>query len=147
MTGWRLGWMVVPEGARDAISEIVEVTQSGSPPFAQAGGTAALADEDFVTRFRAHCAEGRAMAVEGLAGLPGIRLAPPDGAFYAFMGVEGLADSLQLALRLVHDHGVALAPGIAFGAGGEGYLRLCFAQARPRMERAIGRLRDGLRPR
>ena len=63
MTGWRLGWMVVPEGTRDAISEVVEVTHSGSPPFAQAGGVAAIADDDFVTRFRDHCAEGRTMAL------------------------------------------------------------------------------------
>ncbi len=147
MTGWRLGWMVLPEGARDAVAEIVEVTQSGSPPFAQAGAQAALADTAFVDRFRAHCAEGRAMALAGLEGLNGVRLAPPDGAFYAFIGVDGLTDSLDLALRLVHDHGVALAPGIAFGSGGEGYLRLCFAQARPRMERAMQRLRTGLRAR
>ncbi len=147
MTGWRLGWLVVPDGARDAIAEIVEVTQSGSPPFAQAGGIAAIADVGFVDRFRAHCAEGRAMALAGLEGLNGVRLAPPDGAFYAFIGVDGLTDSLDLALRLVHEHGVALAPGIAFGAGGEGYLRLCFAQARPRMERAMERLRAGLQRR
>ena len=147
MTGWRLGWMVLPEGARDAVAEIVEVTHSGSPPFAQAGGVAAIADDDFVTRFRDHCAEGRAMALEGLAGLNGIRLAPPDGAFYAFIAVDGLTDSLDFALRLVHDHGVALAPGIAFGSGGEGYLRLCFAQARPRLERAMERLRTGLQQR
>jgi aspartate/methionine/tyrosine aminotransferase len=147
MTGWRLGWMVLPEGTRDAVAEIVEVTQSGSPPFAQAGAQAALADTAFVDRFRAHCAEGRAMALAGLEGLNGIRLAPPDGAFYAFIGVDGLTDSLDLALRLVRDHGVALAPGIAFGPGGEGYLRLCFAQARPRMERAMHRLRAGLQAR
>ncbi len=147
MTGWRLGWMVLPAGARDAVAEIVEVTQSGSPPFAQAGAIAALADTAFVDRFRAHCEQGRAMALAGLEGLNGIRLAPPDGAFYAFIGVDGLTDSLDLALRLVRDHGVALAPGIAFGPGGEGYLRLCFAQARPRMERAMARLRAGLQSR
>ena len=147
MTGWRLGWMVIPDGTRDAIAEIVEVTQSGTAPFAQAGAIAALADTDFVDRFRTHCAEGRAMALAGLDGLNGIRLAPPDGAFYAFIGVDGLTDSLDLALRLIHDHGVALAPGIAFGPGGEGYLRLCFAQARPRMERAMHRLRAGLQAR
>ena len=147
MTGWRLGWMVVPEGARDAIAEIVEVTQSGTAPFAQAGAIAALADTGFVDRFRTHCEEGRAMALAGLEGLNGVRLAPPDGAFYAFIGVDGLTDSLELALRLVRNHGVALAPGIAFGPGGEGYLRLCFAQARPRMERAMQRLRAGLQAR
>ncbi len=147
MTGWRLGWMVIPDGTRDAIAEIVEVTQSGSPPFTHASALAALADSGFVAAFRAHCAQGRAMALAVLQGLNGIRLAPPDGAFYAFIAVDGLTDSLDLALRLVHDHGVALAPGIAFGPGGEGYLRLCFAQAGPHMERAMQRLRTGLQSR
>ena len=50
---------------------------------------------------RAHCAAGRRLAVEGLAGLNGVRMAAPEGAFYAFIGVEGLTDSLDLALRLV----------------------------------------------
>ena len=144
MTGWRLGWLVLPDGVRDRVAEIVEVTHSGVAPFAQAGALAALADEDFVGRFRAHCAAGRQLALDGLAGLNGVRLAAPDGAFYAFIGVDGAADSLALALRLVRDHGVAVAPGSAFGAGGEGHLRLCFAQAAPRMERAMARLRAGL---
>ena len=144
MTGWRLGWLVLPRGARDQVAEVVEVTQSGTAPFAQAGALAALADAPFVDRFRAHCAEGRRLAVDGLAGLNGVRLAAPDGAFYAFIGVDGLRDSLALALRLVHEHGVAVAPGSAFGEGGEGHLRLCFAQAPARIERAMHRLREGL---
>ena len=147
MTGWRLGWIVVPAGVRDQVAEVVEVTQSGTAPFAQAGALAALADEAFVDRFRAHCAAGRQLALDGVAGLNGVRLAAPDGAFYAFIGVDGETDSLALALRLVRDHGVAVAPGSAFGEGGEGHLRLCFAQGRTRMERAMGRLREGLQAR
>ena len=147
MTGWRLGWMVLPVGARDQVAEIVEVTHSGAAPFVQAGALAALADETFVSEFRAHCAQGRQLALDGLAGLDGVRLAPPDGAFYAFIGVDGLQDSLALALSLVHGHGVALAPGSAFGEAGEGHLRLCFAQKPARIERAMYRLRAGLRAR
>jgi len=147
MTGWRLGWMVLPSGARDRVAEIVEVTHSGVAPFIQAGAIAALADEAFVGEFRAHCARGRRLTLEGLAGLDGVRLAAPDGAFYAFIGVDGLRDSLGLALSLVQDHGVVLAPGSAFGEGGEGYLRLCFAQAPARIERAVQRLRAGLQAR
>jgi len=147
MTGWRLGWLVLPAGARDRVAEIVEVTHSGVAPFTQAGALAAVADEAFVTQFRAHCAQGRQLAMDGLAGLNGIRVAAPDGAFYAFIGVDGMTDSLSMALGLVADHGVAVAPGSAFGAAGEGYLRLCFAQAPARMERAMGRLRAGLQAR
>ena len=145
MTGWRLGWMVLPDGARDAVAEIVEVTHSGVAPFIQAAGAAALADEAFVREFRAHCARGRALVSEGLAGLDGVRFASPDGAFYAFIGVDGVRDSLALALRLVHEHGVAVAPGAAFGPAGEGALRLCFAQSPERLSRALDRLRDGVR--
>jgi aspartate/methionine/tyrosine aminotransferase len=145
MTGWRLGWLVVPEGARDAVTEIVEATHSCVAPFVQHAGLAAIADTATVEGFRAHCARGRELASAALAGLNGVRYAAPVGAFYAFVGVDGLTDSLELARRLVVRHGVGVAPGIAFGDAGEGYLRLCFAQSAERMERAMGRLRDGLR--
>ena len=145
MTGWRLGWMVLPAGGRDAVSEIVEVTHSGVAPFIQRGGIAALADAGSVERFRAHCGWGRDLASAALAGLGGVRYAAPEGAFYAFIGVEGASDSLALAKRLVTEHGVAVAPGSAFGAAGEGYLRLCFAQSEAVLQRAMERLRAGLR--
>ena len=144
MTGWRLGWLVAPEGTRDAITELVEVTHSGVAPFIQHAGVAAVQDTDVVQRFRAHCATGRALAGEALAGLNRVRYVEPEGAFYAFVGVEGLTDSLTLAKRLVTEQGVAVAPGIAFGEAGEGYLRICFAQSAELIERAMGRLRDGL---
>lgn len=144
MTGWRLGWLVAPEGARDAITELVEVTHSGVAPFIQHAGLAAVRDTDVVERFRAHCATGRTVTGEALAGLNGVRCVEPEGAFYAFVGVEGLTDSLTLAKRLVTEQGVAVAPGIAFGDAGEGYLRICFAQSAELIERAMGRLRDGL---
>ncbi|MBV8615039.1 MAG: pyridoxal phosphate-dependent aminotransferase [Acetobacteraceae bacterium] len=145
MTGWRLGWMVLPADARDAVSEIVEVTHSGVAPFIQRAGVAALADAGSVELFRAHCARGRDVASAALAGLSGVRYAAPEGAFYAFIGVEGVSDSLALAKRLVTEHGVALAPGSAFGAAGEGSLRLCFAQSEAVLQRAAERLRAGLR--
>lgn len=145
MTGWRLGWLVVPEGVRDAMTEIVEVTHSGVAPFVQHAGLAAIGDRETVARFRAHCARGRELASAALSGLNLVRYAAPVGAFYAFIGVDGLANSLDLAKRLVTRHGVAVAPGIAFGACGEGHLRICFAQSAERMERAMARLRGGLR--
>jgi aspartate aminotransferase len=145
MTGWRLGWLVVPSGARDAVTELVEVTHSGVAPFVQEAGLAAISDTVAVAEFRAHCARGRELAGAALAGLNGVRYAAPAGAFYAFVGIDGLTDSLGLAKRLVTDHGVAVAPGSAFGDWGEGYLRLCFAQSAERMGRAMTRLRTGLR--
>jgi len=123
---------------------LVEVTHSGVAAFVQQAGLAAVQDPDVVERFRAHCATGRALVGDALSGLNGVRYAAPDGAFYAFAGVEGLSDSLSLAKKLVRDHKVAVAPGIAFGAAGEGYLRICFAQSPERIERAMSRLREGL---
>ncbi|MDR3529712.1 MAG: pyridoxal phosphate-dependent aminotransferase [Rhodopila sp.] len=145
MTGWRLGWLVVPEGTSEQFVDIVEVTHSGVAPFIQRAGVAAVGDTGTMERFRAHCATGRALATEALVGLNGVRYRPPVGAFYAFLAVDGLRDSLDLAKKLVTRHGVAVAPGVAFGSAGEGWLRVCFAQSAPLMERAMQRLRDGLR--
>jgi aspartate/methionine/tyrosine aminotransferase len=145
MTGWRLGWLVVPDGARDAITELVEVMHSGVAPFIQHAGVAAVRDTEALSRFLEHCANGRELVGEALSGINRVHYAAPDGAFYAFVGVEGLTDSLAFAKRLVHEHKVAVAPGIAFGDAGEGYLRICFAQSANKLESAMERLRDGLR--
>jgi aspartate/methionine/tyrosine aminotransferase len=145
MTGWRLGWLVVPKGTGETIADLVEVSHSGVAPFIQRAGVAAIADAAAVDSFRRHCAIGRDLTSDALAGLNGIRYRPPEGAFYAFFSVDGLRDSLDLAKKLVTRHGVAVAPGVAFGSVGEGWLRVCFAQAAPLLERAMQRLRDGLR--
>ncbi len=144
MTGFRIGWLVVPAGTRDSFTELVEITHSGVASFVQAAALAALADTAFVERFRTYCAAGRGLTAEALAGLDRVRFTAPPGAFYAFFGIDGLEDSLGFALRLVHEHGVALAPGCAFGAAGEGHLRLCFAQSPALLARALERLRGAL---
>ena len=145
MTGWRLGWLVVPEGTAEAFADIVESIHSGVAPFTQRAGLAAIGDPGTIARFRDYCATGRKLAGDALAGLNGVHYQPPAGAFYAFIAVEGLHDSLDLAKKLVTRHGVAVAPGVAFGASGEGWLRVCFAQSAGLMEQAMQRLRDGLR--
>ncbi len=145
MTGWRLGWIVVPDGVRDHVVDLVEAIHSGVAPFTQEAGLAALGDTDGVERFRTHCATGRALASQALAGLNRVRYQPPVGAFYAFVSVDGLNDSLDLAKKLVTRHGVAVAPGSAFGPAGEGCLRVCFAQSEALMARAMQRLHDGIR--
>jgi aspartate/methionine/tyrosine aminotransferase len=144
MTGFRIGWLVVPEGLRDGFTELVEMTHSGVAEFVQAAALAALADEAFVAAFRAYCSAGRVLTAQALSGLNRVRFASPPGAFYAFLGIEGLRDSLGFALHLVEDFGVAVAPGVAFGNGGEGHLRLCFAQSPVRLARALSRLQDAL---
>lgn len=145
MTGWRLGWLVLPAGTRDTFAEIVEVTHSGVAPFIQHAGVAATQQTESVIAFREFCARGRDMLGEALSGINGVRYAAPEGAFYGFVGIEGLTDSTELARRLVLDHHVAVAPGAAFGPGGEGHLRVCFAQSEATLNRAVERLRAGLR--
>lgn len=145
MTGWRLGWLVMPDWAQEQIIDIVETVHSGVAPFIQRAGVAAIGDVETMEQFRAYCRSGRDLASEALSGLSGVRYRSPTGAFYAFLAVEGLRDSLDLAKKLVTRHGVAVAPGAAFGAAGEGWLRVCFAQSPALMERAMQRLRDGIR--
>ncbi|MDD2860069.1 MAG: aminotransferase class I/II-fold pyridoxal phosphate-dependent enzyme [Acidiphilium sp.] len=144
MTGFRVGWLVVPARVRDALGELTEVTHSTVAPYSQAAALAALGCDAFVADFRAFCAEGRGIVLEGLAGLNRVRLQAPAASFYAFARIEGVADSLALARRLALEHKVAVAPGVAFGAAGEGYLRLCFAQSPAKLALAVERLRRGL---
>ena len=75
-----------------------------------------------------------------LSALPRVRMARPEGAFYAFFGVEGVTDSLGFAKQILEQSGVGLAPGSAFGPGGEGHLRLCFAGSSERLGAGLQRL-------
>ncbi len=145
MTGWRIGWLTTPAAVGDPIAELVEYNTSGTTSFAQHGALAAVrGGEAFVAEFVARCRTGRDLVCGRLARHPRIRLVSPEAAFYAFFAVEGMADSVALARRLVLEAGVGLAPGAAFGPGGEGSLRLCFASAPDRLETALDRLEAAL---
>jgi aspartate/methionine/tyrosine aminotransferase len=82
--------------------------------------------------------------VAGLRKLPGIEVAPPGGAMYAFFRVDGVIDSLAFCKRLVADAGLGLAPGIAFGPEGEGFVRWCFAADPARLDLGLERLAAAL---
>ena len=147
MTGWRLGWLVLPPGLLDAIGKLIEFNSSCAPVFVQRGALAALAIEaDFVPGLALRLRAGRDLLVSGLQALPGVRVALPQGGMYAFFCVEGQADSLAYAKHLVAAHGLGLAPGVAFGDEAEGWLRWCFAAKDParlgeglaRLSRALG---------
>jgi aspartate/methionine/tyrosine aminotransferase len=146
MTGWRLGWLVVPPGALDAIGKLIEFNTSCAPVFVQRGGLAGLAmAASFVPGLIQRLKTCRDTLVPALAAVPGVKVALPDGGMYAFLRVEGQADSLALAKRLVVDHGLGLAPGSAFGDEGEGWLRWCFASRDPaRLAAGVQRLRAAL---
>jgi aspartate/methionine/tyrosine aminotransferase len=80
------------------------------------------------------------IVAEGLAATGRVRFARPDATFYLFCAIDGEPDSRALALRLVYEAGVGVAPGLAFGPGGEGYLRLCFGRAPEEIAEATRRL-------
>ena len=89
-------------------------------------------------------AQARDFLVEGLTRIPGIEVASPSGAMYAFFRVAGVRDSLALCKHLVATTGLGLAPGIAFGAEGEGFVRWCLAASEARLADGLERLERGL---
>ena len=147
MTGWRLGWMVLPPAQLDAAGKLLEFNTSCPPVFVQRGALAALGMADhFVPGLVQRLKAGRDRLHDGLARLPGVHAARPLGGMYAWFRIDGEADSLALAKRLVRDHGLGLAPGVAFGPEGEGWLRWCFAsQDLARLDAGVQRLADALR--
>ena len=131
MTGWRLGWMVVPPALIEGLGVLIEYNTSCAPDFIQEGAKAALDHgEPYVASVRADLIAARDQVLAGLAQIPGIEAPKPDGGFYAFFRVAGCTDSVGLCKDLIGEVGLGLAPGAAFGAEGEGWLRWCFA-ARP----------------
>ncbi len=141
MTGWRLGWITAPPDLLLSMAKLTEYNIAGPTTFVQHAGIVALRDgEAHVERSRAAFEKRRDLVYRRLAALNRIGMVKPKGAFYAFFSVEGERDSLALAKRLLHDAGVGLAPGTAFGDVGEGYLRLCFAASPALLNEAIDRL-------
>jgi aspartate/methionine/tyrosine aminotransferase len=142
MTGWRLGWLVVPPTLAADLAKLIEYNTSCAPVFVQRAGVAALEDgEPQVERTLERLRRARDFLLGELASVPGVTAAAPDGAMYAFLRVEGAADSLEFCKRLVRETGLGLAPGAAFGPEGEGFVRWCFAAAEARLADGVQRLR------
>jgi aspartate/methionine/tyrosine aminotransferase len=128
MTGWRLGWLVMPPSLVDGMGKLIEFNTSCASVFTQRAGLAALAHtHDITPRVVAHLKACRDVLVPLLAALPGVQVAPAKGGMYAFFRLDGFPDSLETAKRLVVEAGIGLAPGNAFGPEGQGWLRWCFA--------------------
>jgi aspartate/methionine/tyrosine aminotransferase len=141
MTGFRLGWVIAPPPLTDTLSTLIEYNTSCAPGFIQRAGVVAIRDgEPVVARTVARFRSARDHLVTRLNALPGIRVARPGGAMYAFFQVDGMTDSLAFCKSLVADAGLGLAPGIAFGPEGEGFVRWCFAADIPKLDAGLERL-------
>ncbi|MBO9677788.1 MAG: pyridoxal phosphate-dependent aminotransferase [Acidovorax sp.] len=146
MTGWRLGWLVMPPSMAPHMGKLVEFNTSCASVFTQRAGVAALGMADEITpRVVAHLRQCRDTLVPLLQAVPGVQVAAARGGMYAFFSLEGQGDSLALAKRLVAEAGLGLAPGNAFGAEGQGWLRWCFASRDTgRLVQGVDRLRNWL---
>jgi len=141
MTGWRLGWLVAPRELLPAMDKLIEFNTSGSPTFIQHAAVVAIEQgEPLVQEIVERCRAGRDLLVQGLSRFSRVHVTPPAGAFYAFCRVDGITDSFALAREIVSKVKVGVAPGIAFGEAGEGYLRFCFAASTQRLTEALDRL-------
>jgi aspartate/methionine/tyrosine aminotransferase len=139
MTGWRLGWLVLPPALTAAVGKLIEYNTSCAPVFVQRAATVALQRGDEVTpALVAHLRHCRDTLVPLLRAVPGVTLAEPLGGMYAFFRLQGQDDCLDVAKRLVREAGLGLAPGSAFSPEAAGWLRWCFAS------RDTGRLVQGV---
>ncbi|MBE7940774.1 MULTISPECIES: pyridoxal phosphate-dependent aminotransferase [Ramlibacter] len=139
MTGWRMGWLVLPTAVAPHVGKLIEFNTSCASVFTQRAAQVAIERTDEVTpRVVRHLKACRDTLVGRLRQLPGVTVAPSPGGMYAFFRIQGFPDSLDLAKRLVAEAGLGLAPGNAFGPEGQGWLRWCFAS------REISRLEDGI---
>jgi aspartate/methionine/tyrosine aminotransferase len=140
MTGWRLGWITLPAALVRTFEMLTEYNIAGPAGFIQRAGVVAVQDgEPFVREIALRYRAARDLVTERLGALPGLSLASPAAAFYAFIRVDRMRDSLAFAQALLAATGVGLAPGSAFGEGGEGHLRLCFAASLPTLDKALDR--------
>ena len=143
MTGWRLGYAVLPEPLREPITRLIINSVSCTAPATQLAGVAALTGpRDEINAMMAEFDRRRVAVVEGLNSLPGVTCRDPKGAFYAFPNVTGTGqDGKIVADRLLQEAGVAVLSGTAFGEHGDGYLRLSYANSMENIQEAIEAMR------
>jgi aspartate/methionine/tyrosine aminotransferase len=142
MTGWRLGYAIVPPSLVQAYGTLIINTVSCAPTFAQIGAVEALrGPQDDVDAMVAEFRARRDLVVEGLNGIPGVRCATPSGAFYVFPDIAGTGfTGAELADRLLADTGVCVLAGTAFGGVGTEHIRISYANSRENLRDAIERI-------
>ena len=146
MTGWRTGWVIAPESLGQVMENLIQYNTSGVPVFLQRGAIAALEQgEAFLGAQVKQVRQVRDLVLGAMKSWNRVEIAAPRGAFYFFFRVTGANNSRELALSLIDETNVGLAPGGAFGEGGEGCLRLCMAGSPQRFEEALARLEPALK--
>ena len=146
MTGWRVGYLIARRDLAFKTAQLNEFIISHASSFAQkAAETALECGEQELARMLERLKENRDFCLGALRAMPRVTIPEPDGAFYLFPKIEGLTDSFDFCRRLLTQTKVGLAPGVAFGAGGEGSVRICYAADRSILEPAMDRLGAFLR--
>ncbi|MBV8188393.1 MAG: pyridoxal phosphate-dependent aminotransferase [Alphaproteobacteria bacterium] len=146
MTGWRVGWLTHPASLGDQFAKLVQINTSGVPHFLQRGAIAALEKGDgFLAEMVERCRAGGEQVFQRLSGNSRVTIARPEAAFYAFFSIDGVEDTLAFCKKLAKDYKVGLAPGEAFGPGGEGNVRLCFASGAERLSRGLDRIETAIK--
>ena len=145
MTGWRIGWLECHPSLVRIAENLIQYSSSGVATFLQRGAIAALDHgASFVDHQIARAQQGRDLVCDGLARTGRVRFAKPEGAFYLYFLVEGQKDSRALAMRLIDEANVGLAPGSAFTNNEDAWLRLCFARRIDHLEEVVARLSRAL---
>lgn len=128
MTGWRIGWLVFPRGMDKVFDNLSQYNTTSVSTFTQHAAVAALDEGDaFIGELVARSRAARDIICGALAKVPDVQVIWPQGTFYFFFSVRGMNNSMELARRILAEAKVGVAPGSAFGPGGESYLRVCFA--------------------
>ncbi len=146
MTGWRLGYGIMPESLAERVGLLLTHSIGCTATFTQYAGLEALTGpQEQAENVVAEYQRRRDVLVAGLNAIPGVQCRVPQGAFYVFPNVSAFnRTSNWLADYLLEQAGVAVLPGTAFGAGGEGYLRLCFANSMENIQSALERISAAL---
>jgi aminotransferase len=143
MTGWRLGYVVLPDGYAPKLAQLQEGVLSCISTFSQVAGVEALKSEDCVADMLEDYTRRRDIIVDGINAIPGFRCNKPKGSFYAFPNIEAFGmSSQQLAEELVEKARVVVVPGSAFGECGEGHIRLVFANSDENLKEALRRIAE-----
>jgi aspartate/methionine/tyrosine aminotransferase len=146
MTGWRLGWLVSRKDLCARATQFNEFIVSHAASMTQrAAETALLWGEGAIKELLVRLKENRDLCLAYLSKLPGVTVPRPEGAFYLFPKIDGVTDSFTFCKQLLLDTKVGLAPGVAFGEGGEGSIRICYAAEKAILEKALPRIGQFIR--